>query len=375
MAFRRRADSRLRRLLRAVATERSSPERVGWAVAVGVFVGLSPFYGFHLLICLVLATLLRLNRALTYGAANISNPWFAPFLIAASIQVGHRVLSGAWLPLSLSQSRSIESGRFLRDWMVGSVVLGVLIAVPAGLAAWVLARAYRRRHPLPPDPYRDASLAVVARYREVGWASAMFVQSKLESDPIYRQMAARRPFASPVLDIGCGLGQSELLLAELQPEIEVLGIDWDPKKLRRARQAAAGHPRVRFSAADARQGDFPRSGTVLIFDSLHYSPIAQQDDLLRRAARAVAPGGRILLRELDNARGWRSAVTRGQERLARWLRWHHGLGLYFRPAAEMAAILREEGLEVEIFPSWGHTPFGNVLIVGARKARGHPKDD
>lgn len=366
MSSPRRADSRLRRLLRAVATERTSPERVGSAVALGILVGLSPFYGFHLLICLVLATLLRLNRALTYAAANISNPWFAPFLIAASIQTGHRVLSGAWLPLSLAQSRAIESGRFVRDWMVGSVVLGVAIALPAGLLAWWLARAYRRRHPLPRDPYRDAVLAVVARYRKVGWATAMFVQGKLDSDPVYRQMAARWPFDSPVLDIGCGLGQSELLLAALQPGIDVLGLDWDPKKLRRAEQAAAGNPRLRFRAADARRDAFPVSGTVLIFDALHYSPVPQQDELLRRAARAVAPGGRILVRELDNARGWRSTVTRWQERLARWLRWHHGLGLYFRPAEELATILRDEGLDVTIEPSWGHTPFGNVLLVGTR---------
>jgi uncharacterized protein (DUF2062 family)/2-polyprenyl-3-methyl-5-hydroxy-6-metoxy-1,4-benzoquinol methylase len=361
-----RGRSRLRRLLRTVATERTTPERVGWAVAIGVFIGMSPFYGFHLLMCLVVATLLRLNRALTYAAANISNPWFAPFLIAASIQVGHRVHTGAWLPLSFAQMRAVETGHFLRDWMIGSIVLGVALAVPAGVLAWLLTRAYRRRHPLQEDPYLLAVHHVMERYRKIGWATALFVQGKLDSDPVYRQMVERRPFRSPVLDIGCGLGQSVLLLAEFQPELDILGLDWDPKKLRRAVRAAAGEPRLRFLTADVRGDDLPPSGTVLMFDVLHYSPIPRQDELLRRAARAVLPGGRILVRDLDNARGWRAAVTRLQERLARWLRWHRGEGLYFRPAEELAALLREEGLEVETVPSWGHMPFGNVLIVGVR---------
>lgn len=363
---RRRRLIALRSLLRAIATERTSPGKVGWAVALGVMIGLSPFYGFHLLMCLVVATLLRLNRALTYVAANITNPWFAPFLIAASIQAGHRTLSGAWLPLDLTQFRIEESGHFLRDWMVGSVVLGILIAVPAGLLAWAIAKWYRRRHPLPANPYLDAVHAVVQRYRPVGWATALFVQSKLESDPVYRQMATQRPFLSPVLDIGCGVGQSELLLAELQPEIDVLGLDWDPKKLKRAERAAEANPRLRFASADVREGRFPLSGTVLMFDVLHYSPIPEQDALLRRAARAVRPGGRILVRDLDNARGWRAAVTRFQERLARWVSWHRGVGLYFRPADDLVRILREEDMTVEVLPSWGHTPFGNVLLIGHR---------
>jgi ubiquinone/menaquinone biosynthesis C-methylase UbiE len=41
-----------------------------------------------------------------------------------------------------------------------------------------------------------------------------------------------------VLDIGCGTGSLAVLLKRLYPEVDVVGIDPDPKALARARQKA-----------------------------------------------------------------------------------------------------------------------------------------
>ena len=80
-------------LLKQVATEQNSPAQLGAAVAMGIIIGTTPFYGFHLGICIVIATLLRLNRALTYLAANISLPWVIPFLLFGQSMGSRRVAS------------------------------------------------------------------------------------------------------------------------------------------------------------------------------------------------------------------------------------------------------------------------------------------
>ena len=83
------------RLLGRIASERTTPARTGIAVGLGVLIGTTPFFGFHLAICLTLATVLGLNRVITYLAANISVPWVAPLLIFG-------------LPATLWQLRSRE---------------------------------------------------------------------------------------------------------------------------------------------------------------------------------------------------------------------------------------------------------------------------
>ena len=77
-----------------------------------------------------------------------------------------------------------------------------------------------------------------------------------------------------------------------------------------------------------------------------------------------------LLREMDDARGWRSWATRAEERIFTALRFNRGERLVFRPAAELVSICEREGLETTVEPMWGSTPFANVLVEARRPASG-----
>src|SRR5580693_2589264 len=83
--------TRLRLALHGVRTEHPGAGRDAAAVALGVFIGCLPVYGFHLLMCWALGLALRVNRLKVYLAANISNPLVAPWLVLVEIE------AGAWL--------------------------------------------------------------------------------------------------------------------------------------------------------------------------------------------------------------------------------------------------------------------------------------
>ena len=70
----------------------TSPLRSSLSLAVGVLVGLSPFYGIHTIIVLALAFMLRLNRPLALIASGITLPPFVPFWIAGGIFIGKLVV-------------------------------------------------------------------------------------------------------------------------------------------------------------------------------------------------------------------------------------------------------------------------------------------
>jgi len=101
-----------------------------------------------------------------------------------------------------------------------------------------------------------------------------------------------------VADIGCGHGHSTVLMAEAFPHSRFAGFDVHGVSIEAARQVAAGagvDGRVRFEVA--RAAEYPGGGYGLIcfFDSLHDlgDPVAAA----RHAARALAPGGTVMLVE------------------------------------------------------------------------------
>jgi len=198
------------------------------------------------------------------------------------------------------------------------------------------------------------------------------VRTKLLGDPVARLVAdveGDAPGAlGEVLDIGTGRGQLPILLMELGRATSARGVDWDEAKVEAGRQAAQrGTPlAVSLEQGDARAADYAPADTVLLIDLLHYFTIDEQDEILRRAAAAVRPGGRLLVREADTERGIRSALTLLEERVFTAVRFNRGERVRFRPARKIAARLADAGLACEVRPAWGKTPFSNVLVVGRR---------
>ncbi|MGD9572446.1 MAG: trans-aconitate 2-methyltransferase [Thermoleophilia bacterium] len=101
-----------------------------------------------------------------------------------------------------------------------------------------------------------------------------------------------------VADVGCGHGHSSVAIAEAFPAAHVDGIDNHAPSIDAARlhaEDAGVTDRVAFTVADA-QG-YPGRGYDLIcfFDALH--DMGDPEGVLAHAARALAPGGVVMLVE------------------------------------------------------------------------------
>lgn len=96
-----------------------------------------------------------------------------------------------------------------------------------------------------------------------------------------------------VLDIGCGLGDNALHLAERG--YDVLGIDFSEQAVQRARDnAAARSVAARFEVADALRFDRPNAFDTIV-DSALFHVFAGQDrvEYVRNLHRLCRPGGRV----------------------------------------------------------------------------------
>jgi uncharacterized protein (DUF2062 family) len=339
----------------------SSPGKVAASLALGLFVGCLPLYGFHFPLCLAGCLFLRLDLVLAYLAANVSNPFVAPFLVTLEVEVGSYLLHGASAAFDPVHARSLGASGFFLQALAGSVVVGgALAALGAGLG-WVFApRRVKESSPL--DAARERT---ALRYRGAKIFDRKYVEGKLWFDPVLPLLAELGLELGRVLDAGAGRGQLGLCLLELGQARTLSGFDLDARKLAVARQAAAGA--ATFEAAHLTSAELGGFDTLLLVDVLHYLRSDDQDALLERAARALEPGGRLLIRDTDAARRRSGLFTRLAERLAKLTGWHRGdQQLCFRPLSEIVARLEASGLRCQVLDASRGTPFSNALIVAER---------
>lgn len=115
---------------------------------------------------------------------------------------------------------------------------------------------------------------------------------------------------SPILDIGCGLGEHTILLTRLG--YDVLGIDLAPHAVGQAREnAAARGVDARFEIGDAFALDpGTRYDTILDSALFHIFDDVDRARYVRSLHRAVRPGGHLHLLALSDAgRGFGPQVS------------------------------------------------------------------
>ena len=366
---------RLSQLLHTLYTEADSPPRQAAAVALGLFIGCSPFYGFHLLLAVLLGSLFRLNRLKVYVAANISNPLVAPFLLAAELQVGAwaRGRSLYW-PTTLD---GVSVWGVTLDLLVGSIIVGGIFGIVGGAFTYTIVtrRAF---------PRTVATLVEEAseRYLRSGFRSWQFARGKLRYDPMYLEILKQGllPGGGTLVDCGCGQGVMLALLAAAKKlherhiwppgwpappsTLTLTGIEDRPRSTRQARLALGDEATI--LEGDLRRVAIPRCDVALLLDVVHLMPEPDQDDLLVGVRGALNPGGLVILREADASGGWRFRAVQTVNWLVRAVQGQWRRRFYFRTATEWCQHLTQMGFEVSIQPMNRGTPFANVLLYARR---------
>lgn len=378
-SYRRRMARAMGELHYRLRTESSTPGRKALAIGLGTWIGCMPLYGVHLALCAGAARLLGLSRVTTYLAAHVNNPLTAPWLLYLSFAVGSVVRGHGWPPLSLHTARGLTLWNVGGNLLLGGCVIGLLLGGVLTVVAYAV--GLRWQHVSPAVRLWDAT---AKRYLSSGIVHWEFVRGKLRWDPAYRDLLASGvlPHEGTLLDLGSGRGilQALILTAREQhaagdwedwppppADLVLCGIEVRESAVAAARQACGDG--ARFEQGRIEQAELPPFDVAVLLDVLHYLDDGAQEELLRRLAGAVRPGGKVVVREPDAALGLRFRLTRFAERLRAWGRLAPRRRFRYRTAAEWRRLLAAAGFATSARPMWAGTPFGNVLIVAERPRR------
>jgi len=115
------------------------------AIALGIFIGLSPFWGFQTILLFTFAAIFRLNKVIAYLTSNVSFPPFIPFIIYGSLKVGSFFVSSD-APLILDSSMTFDDiQKNAAQYIVGSLILATVSALSVGLISYLLLTAFSKK--------------------------------------------------------------------------------------------------------------------------------------------------------------------------------------------------------------------------------------
>lgn len=116
------------------------------AIALGIFIGISPFWGFQTILLFTFAALFRLNKVIAFLSSNVSFPPFIPLIIYGSLKTGSFFVSSD-APLILDSSATLDDiQKNAAQYIVGSLILASVLALSAGLISYLLLTAFSSKN-------------------------------------------------------------------------------------------------------------------------------------------------------------------------------------------------------------------------------------
>ncbi len=107
-----------------------------FSIALGVFIGFSPFWGFHTLLTISLSVLFKLNKILAFVASNVSLPPFIPFIIIASLFLGAPFVAGDSDIFNQEWNFDLVKNNILQ-YIIGSFILATTLSAIAGISTFL----------------------------------------------------------------------------------------------------------------------------------------------------------------------------------------------------------------------------------------------
>jgi glycosyltransferase involved in cell wall biosynthesis len=115
-----------------------------YAIALGIFIGIVPIWGFQILSVLAISHFLKLNKAIAVLASNISFYPFVPLILFLSYKTGGLLLGSNEIILQDKVTREFVR-QHLYQYIIGSICFATTAAFVIGLVSYVLLSFFRTK--------------------------------------------------------------------------------------------------------------------------------------------------------------------------------------------------------------------------------------
>ena len=129
-----------------VLDSRDSNTKLALSVALGLFIGVAPVWGWQMMIACGLAHMFKLNKFVTLAVSNISLPPMFPLILFLSYFAGGLALGTGTSHMHFHSSVTLEWVKHnLWQYIIGSVIFGLCLALIFGVTSYILLKVSEKQ--------------------------------------------------------------------------------------------------------------------------------------------------------------------------------------------------------------------------------------
>ena len=212
--------------------------------------------------------------------------------------------------------------------------------------------------------HRDARLNVINAYEDLLVRAYCLGRFWILRQRFLDEIGQYLPARGRVVDLGCGFGLFSLYYASVRPGLELEGFDLNSRRIAMAQAAARrlGLENVRYrvgNVMDFRGSQLYDAGYML--DIVHHIPARAVRPLLEQIAKALPPGARLLVKDVDRKPAYKRWFTHALDKLM-----DPRTPVSYWAAEELQDLLEEVGFSVYRHLMVDILPYPHVLYVCER---------
>ncbi|CAM1349420.1 DUF2062 domain-containing protein [Tenacibaculum halocynthiae] len=116
-----------------------SPLKKALSIALGIFLGISPFWGFQGVLAISFAYIFKLNKAISFAFSNISLPPLIPVIVFLSVKMGELILNEK-VAFKFENIKNLKMLTHLKVYVIGSLSLAFCLALVSSVIAYFIFR-------------------------------------------------------------------------------------------------------------------------------------------------------------------------------------------------------------------------------------------
>ncbi len=197
-------------------------------------------------------------------------------------------------------------------------------------------------------------------YSNQGFKVALYAYLRWRLCP-FEEIEEYVPKEGPIIDIGCGYGLLANFLVLKSAERDVTGVDLSEKRISIAQKTTDNRKRICFKLVNVLDLQLGKYRAMVMSDFLHHIDYKTQEELLVRCYQKIAPGGLLIIEEVDNrplCKYWFNTIVD--------IMLNIGEGIFFRNQREFRELLERIGFKVSIKKAHKGIPLSDILYICRR---------